>query len=81
MTYSRDKDEVTVKFSLDEYCILLALLGWVLVTAEDPKIFMDCAKFIKEMNRTNPDFKMYAKVFGGEGEAKDGKTKPTDGQN
>lgn len=64
MTYSRAGLKVTVEFSLKEYTELLAILGLALIAAEcDSTMLRDVAHFIKELNRTNPDFEKYKQMY------------------
>lgn len=64
MTYSRAGLKVTVEFTVKEYTELLAILGLALIAAEcDTVILRDVARFIKELNRTNPDFEKYKQMY------------------
>lgn len=64
MTYSREGRKVIVEFTIKEYTELLAILGLALIAAEcDSTMLGDVARFIKELNRTNPDFEKYKQMY------------------
>lgn len=80
MTYERVDQQITVTFTVSEYCELLAFLGFILIESFGTRISVQCGDFIKRMNRTNPDFEMFAKRAFGKDE-NDEKTAGSDGSN
>ena len=62
MIYSRiDDNKVNVEFTIDEFALLLAILGAAHVSTEGQKnVQRTIGEFIQELNKTNVDFEFYA---------------------
>lgn len=61
MTYSRTDKTVTVEFNVTEFAELMAILGAArMLVPPNSSVEADIGKFIEELNRTNPDYGLYA---------------------